>query len=228
VLANQAMLAIQLTRLSEQSRRAAVTAERHRLMHDVHDTLAQAFTGVIVQLQAADDATARGLVAEAGAHVARAEEMARSGLKEARRSVMALRPEALESGDVPTALKELLSRMTTGTSITTEFSQRGATRSLSESRDEHLLRIGQEALTNALRHSAGRHIVVRFTFDSEQVQLEVSDDGRGFDDSANHAGLGLVGMKSRATSMGGQLVVRSRNGLGTTILVTVPQRQAPT
>lgn len=227
-LANQAMLAIQLTRLSEQSLRAAVIAERHRLMHDVHDTLAQAFTGVIVQLQAADDATTRGLVAEAGGHVARAEEMARSGLKEARRSVMALRPEALERSDVPTALKELLSRMTTGTSITTEFSQRGATRSLSESRDEHLLRIGQEALTNSLRHSTARHIVVRFTFDSDLVQLEVSDDGRGFDNSANHGGLGLAGMKSRATSIGGQLVVRSRNGLGTTILVTVPHRQAPT
>lgn len=228
VLANQAMLGIQLTRLSEQSRRAAVTAERHRLMHDVHDTLAQAFTGVIVQLQAADDAAARGLVAEAGGHVARAEEMARTGLKEARRSVMALRPQALERSDVPTAVKELLSRLTAGTSITTEFSQRGATRSLSESGDEHLLRISQEALANSLRHSVARHIVVRFTFDVEQVQLEVTDDGRGFDDSASHSGFGLAGMKSRATSMGGQLVLHSGNGSGTTILVTVPYGQAPT
>ncbi len=227
-LANQAMLAIQLTRLSEQSRRAAVTAERHRLMRDVHDTLAQAFTGVIVQLQAADDATARGLAAEAGGHVARAEDMARSGLKEARRSVMALRPEALERGDVPSALKEMLSRMTIGTSTTTEFSQRGSPRSLSESGDANLLRIGQEALTNSLRHSAAAHIVVRFTFDAEHIRLEVSDDGRGFDDTASPAGLGLDGMRARAASMGGQLVVQSTTGLGTTVLVTVPHSQATT
>jgi signal transduction histidine kinase len=69
---------------------------------------------------------------------------------------------------------------------------------------------------------------VRFTFDAEHVRLEVSDDGRGFDDTASSAGLGLDGMRARAASIGGQLVVQSTMGLGTTVLVTVPHSQATT
>src|SRR5258708_5363079 len=116
-LANQAMLAIQLTRLSDRSRETAVMAERNRVVRDVYDTLAHAFTGVIVQLEAADDAAARGFDAEAGAHIARAETMARSGLQEARRSVMALRPEVPEGKDLPTALRVLRRRRCDGTSV---------------------------------------------------------------------------------------------------------------
>src|SRR5437899_7254463 len=151
-------------RASEKSREAAVMAERNRVVRDIHDTLAHAFTGVIVQLEAADDAAARGLEAEAGAHVARAEALARVGLKEARRSVMALRPQALEGSDLPTALSNLLTQMTTGTSLAVEFSQEGATRSLPASWDEHVLRIGQEALTNAIRHADAHRVVMRLRF----------------------------------------------------------------
>ena len=117
------MLALQLTRLSERSRQAAVMAERNRVVRDIPDTLAHAFTGVIVQLEAADDAAAHGLEAEAGAHVARAEALARTGLNEARRSVMALRPQALEGSDLATALSTLLTHMTPGTALVGEFVQ---------------------------------------------------------------------------------------------------------
>src|SRR4029077_370307 len=160
-LANQAMLAIQLTGLSDRSREAAVMAERNRVVRDVHDTLAHAFTGVIVQLEAADDASARGLEAEAGAHVARAEALARTGLREARRSVMALRPQVLEGSDLPTALNDLLTQMTAGTSLLVEFSQEGAPQPLPALWDEHLLHIGQEALTNAIRHGHAHRVLMR-------------------------------------------------------------------
>jgi signal transduction histidine kinase len=221
-LANQAMLAIQLTRLSDRSREAAVMAERNRVVRDVHDTLAHAFTGVIVQLEAADDAAARGLEAEAGAHVARAEAMARTGLQEARRSVMALRPQALESSDLPTALNSLLTQMTAGTSLLAEFSQEGMTRPLPPLWDEHLLRIGQESLTNAIRHGHAHRVLMRLRFVDSVVRLEVSDDGGGFDQYTASDGLGLAGMKARVASVGGQLSIQSAAREGTTISVTLP------
>ena len=209
-------------RASEKSRQAAVMAERDRVVRDVHDTLAHAFTGVIVQLEAADDAASRGLEAEAGAHVARAEAMARAGLQEARRSVMALRPQALEGNDLSAALRELVMRMTDGTSVISEFAQGGVARRLPPAWDEHLLRIGQEALTNAIRHGCAQRIVMELDFSDDAVQLRLTDDGRGFDTSSAFDGLGLAGIKARASSIGGHLSISSAGGSGTTISVTVP------
>ncbi len=221
-LANQAMLALQLTRLSDQSRQAAVMAERNRVVRDVHDTLAHAFTGVIVQLEAGDDAAARGFDAEAGAHIARAEAMARAGLKEARRSVMALRPQMLEGNDLSTALREMVTGMTDGTSVNSEFAQGGVPRQLPPSWDEHLLRIGQEALTNAIRHGHAQRIVMELDFSDDAVLLRLTDDGPGFDANSAFDGLGLGGIRARVSSMGGQLSIRSAAGAGTTISVSVP------
>jgi len=209
-------------RASEKSRQAAVMAERDRVVRDVHDTLAHAFTGVIVQLEAADDAASRGLEAEAGAHVARAEAMARAGLQEARRSVMALRPQALEGNDLSAALRELVMRMTDGTSVISEFAQGGVARRLPPAWDEHLLRIGQEALTNAIRHGRAQRIVMELDFSDDAVQLRLTDDGRGFDTSSAFDGLGLAGIKARASSIGGHLSIGSAAGSGTTISVSVP------
>jgi len=209
-------------RASEKSRQAAVMAERDRVVRDVHDTLAHAFTGVIVQLEAADDAASRGLEAEAGAHVARAEAMARAGLQEARRSVMALRPQALEGNDLSAALRELVMRMTDGTSVISEFAQGGVARRLPPAWDEHLLRIGQEALTNAIRHGRAQRIVMELDFSDDAVQLRLTDDGRGFDTSSAFDGLGLAGIKARASSIGGHLSISSAAGSGTTISVSVP------
>lgn len=221
-LANQAMLAIQLTQLSEQSRRAAVIAERNRMARDVHDTLAQGFTGVIVQLEAADDAASRGLVSEAAEHRARASAMARAGLQEARRSVMALRPQALENHDLATALNDHVVRMTSGTSLVAEFTQRGAPHPLPQAWDENLLRIGQEALTNALRHARAARLDMQLIFDPDAVRLELRDDGRGFDPAAATDGAGLAGMRARVTSMGGRLTIQSAADAGTTIAVVLP------
>jgi signal transduction histidine kinase len=221
-LANQAMLALQLTRLSDQSRQAAVMAERNRVVRDVHDTLAHAFTGVIVQLEAADDASSRGLQAEAGAHIARAEAMARGGLQEARRSVMAIRPQVLEGNDLSSALRELVTRMTDGTSVVSEFAQTGVPRQLTSACEEHLLRIGQETLTNAIRHGHAQRIAMGLDFSDDAVLLRITDDGPGFDANSAFDGLGLAGIRARVSSMGGQLSIRSAADSGTTISVSVP------
>jgi signal transduction histidine kinase len=225
-LANQAMLAIQLTRLSDSSREAAVMAERNRVVRDVHDTLAHAFTGVIVQLEASDDAAARGFDAEAGAHIARAEAMAREGLQEARRSVMALRPQVLERNDLSAALREMVTGMTDGTSVNSEFAQGGVPRQLPPAWDEHLLRIGQEALTNAIRHGHAQRVVMELDFSNDAVLLRLTDDGRGFDANSAFDGLGLAGIRARVSSIGGQLSISSDAGSGTTISVSVPHSTA--
>ena len=213
-------------RASEQSRQAAVMAERDRVVRDVHDTLAHAFTGVIVQLEAADDAASRGLEAEAGAHIARAEAMARAGLQEARRSVLALRPQALEGNDLPAALREMVTRMTDGTSIVSEFALRGVRRQLPPASEESLLRIGQEALTNAIRHWHAHRISMEVDFSDHAVLLRLADDGWGFDANSAFDGLGLASIRARVASLGGQLSISSAPGAGTAVSVSVPYDRA--
>ncbi|HEV3029084.1 MAG TPA: PAS domain-containing protein, partial [Planctomycetota bacterium] len=125
-LAHQAMLALQLLRLSRQSREAAVDAERNRMARDIHDTLAQGFTGVIIQLQAAKRAIQRRSLVKATERVERAEDLARVGLGEARRSVLALRPRSLEAIPIRSALEDLFTRMTSGSELRTTVETVGA------------------------------------------------------------------------------------------------------
>ena len=228
-LANQAMLAMQLTRLSTQNRQAAVVAERNRLARDIHDTLAQGFTGVIVQLEAAEDAQAQGLATDAAAHVARASELARDSLREARRSVHALRPQALEEADLPAALPALFQKMSAGTSLQAEFHTEGLPRQLPAEIEENLLRVSQEVLTNVLRHARARHFAASLKFDREALRLEFSDDGRGFDRDDKSDGFGLIGMEERVRKMGGHLDIQSARGAGTkiSIVLALPHDSAP-
>ena len=221
-LAHQAMLAMQLTRLSVQSRQSAVMAERNRLARDIHDTLAQGFTGVIVQLEAAADAKSKGLAKEAEEHLDRAGDLARESLKEARRSVRALRPQALEEKDLCEALGALFKKMTTGTSLRCEFMLQGEPRKLPPEWDENLLRIAQEVLTNALRHAQAGHFKAQIAFAPDAVRLELRDNGSGFDPAGKYDGFGLMGMRERVEGMGGQITVQSRIGAGTTILIVLP------
>jgi signal transduction histidine kinase len=135
---------------------------------------------------------------------------------------MALRPQALVESDLPTALNELVSRTTEGTALAATFSTIGAIRPLPAGWDEHLLRIGQEALTNAVRHGAPARVSMTLSFDAGQVRLDVHDDGEGFDPGVSTEGLGLAGMRARVTGMGGQLHIRRGTDAGTTVSVIVP------
>ncbi len=217
-LANQAMLAMQLTRLSSRSREAAVAAERNRMARDIHDTLAQGFTGIIVQLEAAADAASKGLTKEAEKHVSQAGDLARESLKEARRSVQALRPLALEQKTLPDALDDLIRK----SAIQADFVMHGQPFALPTEWDENILRIGQEALTNTLRHAQASEFTARLSFADKEVRLELRDNGRGFDPEYNHDGYGLLGMRERVEGMGGELTIESITGMGTMILVVLP------
>jgi signal transduction histidine kinase len=225
-LANQAMLIIQFTRLSTASRDAAIVAERNRIARDIHDTLAQGFTGVIVQLEAAEDATARGFAHEAHEHLARARDLARESLNEARRSVHALRPRALDGAGLSDALAKLFENMTRDTALASEFSVVGQPIALPPDWEENLFRVGQEILTNALRHASASRFTAKMIFLPDAVRLDLRDDGRGFDPKAKSDGFGLLGIRERVEAMGGQVTVRSAPGAGTEIVLTLPRPDA--
>jgi signal transduction histidine kinase len=226
-LAHQAMLAMQLMRLSKQSRQAAVAAERNRMARDIHDTLAQGFTGVIVQLEAAGDATSSGMTKEANEHLARAGELARDSLREARRSVRALRPQALEENNLCAALQDLITKITSGTDLHAALAVEGEPRTLPPLWSENLLRIGQEVLTNSLRHASASEFKALLSFDKDEFRLTLGDNGRGFDPAAKHDGFGLLGIRERVESMGGRLNIQSEMGRGVAIAIFLPLADNP-
>jgi PAS domain S-box-containing protein len=221
-LAHQAMLACQLGRLSRQSRQAAVVAERNRMARDIHDTLAQGFTGVIVQLEAVEEAMSQGLATKAGEHLTRAGELARDSLQEARRSVRALRPLTLEENDICEALQSLIRKMTAGTNVQAQFTVRGQPPELPLDWEENLLRIGQEVLTNVLRHAQASKFIAELIFDKGQIRLNLRDNGRGFDPARRNDGFGLHGMRERVEGMGGTLSIESVRDQGTAVSIILP------
>ena len=222
-LAHQVMLAIRLTEVGEQSRQAAVLAERNRMARDVHDTLAQGLTGVIVQLEAAEYAISEGDREDANRHLHQAGELARRSLSEARRSVHALRPQALEEVDFWQALKGMVKSTTVGTTLQTRFAAKGKVPILPPAWQENLLRIGQEALSNTLKYAHARQFRTRLTANAKELCLELSDDGDGFRVGDRHDGVGLAGMRERAEEMGGEFKIVSSRGKGTKITVILPQ-----
>jgi signal transduction histidine kinase len=220
-LANQAMLALQLTRVSERGRDAAVIAERMRLARDIHDTLAQGFTGVIVQLEAAEEAIAQELPAAAGMHIDRARALARASLRDMRRSVGAMRDRTLVGSALGEALRKLVATMTDGTPLTTRFAWTGTLRVLPPHWEDNLLHVGRELLTNTLRHAAARHVDAVLAFDDEQVSLVMHDDGCGFDPEQASEGFGLRGIRERVAAIGGTVAVESRAGAGTRVRIVI-------
>jgi PAS domain S-box-containing protein len=221
-LAHQAMLAIQLNEFAERNRQAAILDERNRMARDIHDTLAQGFTGVIVQLEAAEDAIGCCRRKEANEHLQRAGELARRSLNEARRSVQALRPQALQQGNFWEALKGLIKNTTAGTALHTTFELRGKLRDLPQAWQENLLHIGQEALTNALKYAHPRNFETHLNCNSKELRLELRDDGDGFNVRDRHDGFGLAGMRERVEQMGGKLKIASSRRKGTKVIVTLP------
>src|SRR6266446_4666180 len=221
-LAHQVMLALQLNEFADQGQRAAVFEERNRMARDIHDTLAQGFTGVIVQLEAAEDAMSYGSRKEADNHLHRAGELARRSLSEARRSVHALRPQALQEHNFWDALKGIIKNTTVGTALRTRFEAKGKLPELPRPWQENLLHIGQEALTNTLKYAHARSFDTRLSYGAEGLRLELRDNGDGFKVKDGHDGVGLTGMRERVAQMGGELKITSSRGKGTKITVVLP------
>jgi signal transduction histidine kinase len=210
-----------LTR-SEAARHSAVLEERNRLARDIHDSLAQGFAAVIIQLGAAKKAFAHSSAADAHQHIENAEEMARESLGEARRSIKALRPRELERGDLPAVLAELARKMAAGTTTRVDFTVNGEPKLLNQLMEENLLRILHEVLANALKHSGASTITATLSFTGDFVQLDVVDDGIGFDPGQDHDGFGLVSIRERVDQMDGRLKIVTAIKGGTSLSVILP------
>jgi signal transduction histidine kinase len=228
-LAHHVMLAVSHQQLVDHQREAAILKERTRMARDIHDTLAQGFTGVVIQMEAAEEALLDVEPDQARRHVRRARQLARESLGEARRSVHALRPQALEKATFADALKAIIKNTTAGTPLRTEFHLKGVPRDLTSDVEENLLHIGQEALTNAIKHAHATKFQARLRFDTDRVRLELADNGEGFTvENANGGGIGLLGMKERAEQIGATLSVTSEPGGGTKIVAISPYQNSPT
>ena len=222
-LAHHVMMAAHGQDLIEQQREAAILKERTRMARDIHDTLAQGFTGVIVQMEAAEEALLEEDSEHAIGHVHRARELARESLREARRSVHALRPQALEKAPFADALEAIIKNTAAGTALRTEFRITGKPRELARLVEENLLHIGQEALTNSLKHAHATKFQAQLSFNPDAVYLELQDNGDGFNvGNANGGGFGLIGMKERAEQIGATVDVSSKPGAGTSIVAVSP------
>ncbi|HEX3837213.1 MAG TPA: ATP-binding protein [Steroidobacteraceae bacterium] len=229
-LAQQATLAIEIMRLAHSAKEAAVLVERNRIGREIHDGLAQAFTGILMQLAAAEDFEGAEQCATQGLIADRIRDLAREGLAEARRSVMALRPDQTRSGGLELALRQLAERSSVPGRTQCSFEGRAPATGLAPEHEHALLRIAQEAVSNAVRHGHPQHVRISLIGEAAHWVLTVADDGQGMEgspeDCAQH-GFGLSNMQERATAIGGSWQIETHKGEGTRVSVRLPRRNIP-
>jgi signal transduction histidine kinase len=200
----------------------AVLTERGRFAREIHDSLAQGLTSISFQLECVRDQIAEDPVS-ASNHVENARGLVRDSLKEARRTVWNLRPLALGETDLVTALQRFASNLENAGKITSRQQIEGTPRPLPPSHEDALLRIGQEAMTNAARHASATEICQTLRFGQGWVTFIVRDNGQGFDVATRVGkGFGLTGMNERVSALGGSLSIDSRPSHGTEVSATLP------
>lgn len=202
----------------------AILSERNRVAREIHDTLAQNLGAIAIQLELARTHTAE-ISAPALNHIGAAHKLARAALADARESIWNMRSHILEKCDLGEALEGILMRMTEGTGVTPNLRVEGTRRRLPPVVENNLLRIGQEAITNASKYAKPTRIDVTLTLEGRTVRLTVEDDGVGFvvgsQRTTDRHGFGLVGIRERAESLGGTAEIASAPGKGTRVVVTV-------
>jgi signal transduction histidine kinase/ligand-binding sensor domain-containing protein len=220
-----AWMMYQLRMRQVRSHLAAVLQERLKLAREIHDTLAQAFVGISAQLDALETCLPENL-RPAHIYLELARRMSQHSLTEARRSVMDLRSAALNNQDLSAALQCGARNWTQGSAVDVEVDVRGDVRTLSEDVEHNLLRIAQEAVTNALKHAHPSKITVRLLGNDRNLTLRVTDNGCGFEPEDAFVGMGghfgLIGIRERAERIGGELRLESQPGFGTQVEVSVP------
>lgn len=203
--------------------RNALLSERARISQDVHDSLSQIMTGVILQLDVAQTILGDG-PQPSRPYLERATQLARQGMEEMRRTLRGLPSPELERTHLARALLRRAQPLIEGTSVQLQVQEEGEPRRLPAGVEHELFQVGQEALTNALRHGRPRKIEVLVSYLADGVRLSVRDDGRGFERAVGErlGGLGLAGMERRVSGQRGTFEVRSSAGAGTTVTVFLP------
>lgn len=207
--------------LLAQSRQTGVRDERERLAREIHDTIAQSLAGVVAQLQAAQGSADAEDVRR---RVARATEMARTALVEARRSVQDLTPAELADAGLADALSTLVASWRDDHGVEASFVVVGDATALHSEVEATLLRIAQEALANVAKHASASRVGVTLTFDDADVILDVRDDGSGFDPTVprSSSSFGLGVMRERAQRLAGTFTLESAPGAGTAVSASIP------
>lgn len=224
----QAALALENLRLVEQAQQTGVSQERQRLAHEIHDTLAQGFTSIVMKLEAAEETLSHN-PAGVQRYIDQARRTARESLAEARHLMWALRPDSLADSSLAAALRRLTDRYSEECRATATTTVVGAPRPLSPEIEVTLLRIAQEALANCRKHARASQVSVTLSYMNNLVLLNVEDNGMGFDPAKPHTGtsdhsggFGLKGMRKRVEQLSGTLLIDSAPGSGTTLMVALP------
>jgi len=217
----------QMALIRQKLRSSAVLEERNRIARELHDTLEQELAGITMQLDLAVDCFQQApAVAQHALGTAR--DMSRHSMVEARRSVWDLRCQLLEDGDLVSALAQIVEPLVPREQTKVDFKIQGSPVRLPGPVEMNLLRIGQEAVANAVKHGRARQVSIELRYAAASVGLTVSDDGQGFatSQSSPTGHFGLLDMQERAQSMGSHLRVESEPGRGTRIAVEVPHPPA--
>jgi PAS domain S-box-containing protein len=220
-LSQQATLAIQLTQLATEAQQSAIFEERNRLAGEIHDTLAQTFTGISVQLELVNYLIAQA-TPEVSSILDRISTLAQTGLNEARRSVWSIYPAGEDYANLAQKLTDCVQQLTCSTELQTQVNISGEPYPLSSFLGTNLFRIGQEAIANALKHAQASQLSIELTYTPMQVSLCIKDNGCSFNPQAQTEGFGLISISERTDRIGGQLRIMTQPGLGTEIFVQVP------
>jgi signal transduction histidine kinase len=210
--------------LAAAERRAGILEERQRLARDIHDTLAQGFTSIVMHLEAADQALPDDLDT-LQKHLDRARETARTSLEQARRVVNALRPHSLDQRSLPDAIERTAVRWQEETGIPLTTTITGDPIPLHPDIEVTLLRATQEALANIRKHAQATAVQITLSYFDDVVVLDVQDNGVAFAGAAASplsGGYGLQAMRERAEQCGGSVTLESEPGEGTTVVVSIP------
>jgi signal transduction histidine kinase len=220
----------ELARLYQQANLTATLAERNRLARELHDTIAQELTAVLMQIEAAQRSFDRD-PNRTRARLLRAHELAKGALDNVRRSVWTLAEPLISSDTLMVTLAEATSRFAERTGIAAHYTHHGPQPDLDPAVASQIIRVVQEALTNIEKHAQAQSAQVASTATEDRFWVEVRDDGRGFDPTAppavpqhasnSNSGFGLVSLRERARLAGGTLQISSAPGQGTTLRMEV-------
>lgn len=205
---------------TERLTREAIDNERKRIALEIHDSVGQALAGAIMHLELASDFLAMNQTARE--HVRRAFQLVCGSMTDMRCALWDLYPEELQKLDLKSAIECLVKDWTTNDGLKVHFCVNGLPRRLSLETEKALLRICQEALSNAVRHAQAREVRIQLFFDSQEVRLHVKDDGCGFQPGQISESFGLISMQNRVLSSGGVWALHSEPGCGTDVQVSIP------
>jgi signal transduction histidine kinase len=217
------------TALASAERQAGIMDERQRLAHEIHDTLAQGFTSIVMHLEAAEASLPTELNT-LQRHLDQARCTARENLVETRRLLQALQPAILDHASLPEALTHLATRWAEDSGISASVTITGTLHTLRPEIEVTLLRTAQEALANARKHARANQVTLTLSYMDGTVVLDIQDDGIGFDTERlcvspigqPTGGFGLKALRERITQLGGTFSIESAPGEGTTIAIALP------